>query len=272
MKTAMFVLLFLFCQSSFASFEKSATGGRSVGMGGSLVGLSSDVWGAFGNPSGFAGVLDRSLSLFMTPGQFGMTELSRMSFSYVEPTGLGIFALSGNRFGFDLYRETTVGVSYSSYLLPDLGTGITLNYHSLTIQNYGTASTLSVDLGLLVDLTDAASWGFAVSNITNSSIGKLKERLPQVFSTGIAYRPITDLHVVLNVVKEVRHPMELQAGVEYRILDLVALRGGTSTEPSTMNVGIGLSYSFVNVDYALSTHAELGSSHHFSLILNLGDL
>jgi hypothetical protein len=93
-----------------------------------------------------------------------------------------------------------------------------------------------------------------------------------VYSTGIAFQPVRDAAITASVVKDIRFPAELHLGVEYTFVEMVALRAGTTSDPNTLNAGVGVSYSFAQIDYALSSHSELGMTHQFSLSLTLGDL
>ncbi len=241
-------------------------------MGNSLVALTGNEWSAFVNPAGLRTIHERTMSLFYVPQPFEIKELAHGAASYVEPTTLGTFALSGSRLGFELYRETRIALSYSDEFISAVKGGVTVNYYSVSIQNYGSAGTIGVDLGLLVDVSDEVRWGFAAFNLNAPKIGAAKEKLPQVFSTGISFSPINEAVLAASIEKDVRFPVELHIGVEYSLLEMIALRAGTTSDPNTLNAGIGIKYSFAQFDYAFSSHGELGMTHQFSLSLKLGEL
>jgi len=267
-----FVALLMLGHPAFAAFESYTPGARSIGMGGVSVALVNNEWAAFANPGVLNSLQQRSISVFFSPQPFGLKELSRGSFSYVEPTSVGRFGLSGSRFGFALYRETALGVSYGNSVSDAFEYGLTLTYYSLIIQNYGTDWTLGVDVGALVHISDQVSSGFAAFNVNAPTIGTANEKLPQVYSTGIAYQPIPEATLGIALVKDIRFPTEFHVGLEYAIFDVVALRGGLTNEPATMNAGVGISYSFVKFDYAFSSHVDLGTTHDLSISLLLGSL
>ena len=270
--------LLLFCgvilcsQPGVAAFEPFACGSRSSAMGQSLVALRGNGWSAFENPAVLQTVVTRTLSVHYVPQPFELKELARVAASYVEPTAWGSLALSASQFGFELYKETRVVLSYGDDILPSISAGVNLNYYSLSIRNYGSASTFGVDVGLLVDVSERVQWGFATFNLNAPAIGAAKEKLPQVFSTGVAFHPIDDATLTAGIVKDVRYTGELRFGVEYVLLEMVAVRAGTTNEPNTLNAGIGIGYAFIQLDYAFSSHNELGVTHQFSLSLSLGDL
>ena len=259
-------------QAASAAFERTNQGGRSVAMGGASVSLPHEVWASFSNAGSLPTINQRVLSLSYSPQRFGLPELARGSFSFVEPTSFGTFALSGQRFGFELYREVTAGLSYGRSIVDGFFAGLVINYYSLAIQNYGSAGTIGVDVGILTELSSQVWWGATAFNLNSPTIGRSRESLPQVYSTGVAYQPIPEAVLSLALVKDIRYASEFQIGIEYSIIPGVALRGGMSSEPSILNAGIGVRYAFVQLDYAFSESSDLGLEHQISISLMLGDL
>jgi hypothetical protein len=270
MERTLLLLVVLSTMQGYAAFERTPHGSRSAAMGGSLVALGNNEWAAFTNPAALRTLNSPTLSLSYAPQIFGVKELSHVATSIASPTPVGTFALSASRFGFELYKETRVALSFAEEVTGTLRGGVTINYNSLTIQNYGSASTFGVDVGLLVDVVDDVRWGFAAMNLNAPTIGVPKEKLPQVFVTGIEYEPVSNARIHASVSKEIRFPIELHAGAEYKIEEIVALRAGTTSDPSTLNAGVGIEYAFAKIDYAFSSHPELGVTHQFSLSLNVG--
>lgn len=272
MMRSLILALFFFPHAAFPAFERMNHGSRAAAMGNSLVALAANEWSAFVNPAGLQTIRERTISLFYVPQPFEIKELSHGAVSYVEPTSFGAFAVSGSTLGFELYRETRIGISYSDEFVKAVKAGVNLNYYSVSIQNYGSAGTIGIDVGLLVEISDEVRWGFAAFNLNAPKIGAAKEKLPQMFSTGVTFAPVSEAIIAASLVKDVRFPVELHMGVEYSLLEMIALRAGTTSDPNTLNAGIGIKYSFAQFDYAFSSHGELGMTHQFSLSLKLGDL
>jgi hypothetical protein len=266
------IALLVLVQSAPAAFEKMTNGGRANGMGGVIAGTSGDPWGALDNPASLPTMADRTLAFYYTPGMMGLTELSRTSVAFVEPFQTGGIAFSASRFGFDLYREVTAAISLGIAPMKDFRFGVTIHYCHLTIRDYGSAGTLKLDAGVQIAVTGEMVYAFCVSNLNAGTIGSTKERLPQVFSTGIMYHPVPGACIGLDIVKDIAFPANLRLGVEYIMVALVALRAGVSSEPSGVSGGIGLVTSLFQLDYAISSHPDLGMSHHLSLAVNFGGL
>jgi hypothetical protein len=272
MKHVLIVLLTCIHCEVYAAFEHLVRGSSAIAMGGTSSAVTHNPWMAVLNPGGLPTVESRVISFDYSPQPFGLKELSHGSFSYVEPTAVGTFAASGSRFGFELYRELDLQASWGSTISDALSAGVSLHYYSLSIEHYGSAQTLGVDVGFLAHVTDQIQWGFAAFNINGPTIGSAKERLPQVFVTGVAYSPTPEMTLAVDLEKDVRFPLEMHAGVEYVFLDLLAVRAGTISDPSLLSAGIGIHYSLVQLDYAFTHHPDLGGTHQLSLSLHLEEL
>ena len=251
------------------AFEPFAEGARSAGRGEAVAACSGDAWIVFLNPAALSTLTGRTLSLTIVPHRFGLKELGRASFVYVEPLLWGVLSLGGTRAGFELYRELTLRGACGVSIPGDLSIGLAVTWYHLSIAGYGSAWTVGVDAGLRLDLSDGIAWGVAASNINAPAIGRAKEEIPRGFSTGVVVSPLEAVQLSLDLTKEDRYPPSLRVGVEVSVLEMLALRCGTSTDPSNLSCGLGLSWGFVQIDYALTDHPVLGMTHFFTCSLSL---
>lgn len=266
------LIMLLASSNAFAAFDRRGQGSPLMVFGGGLVASTGNPWAHFANPAILNTLPHRFLSASYSPQPFGLKELSYGAFSFVEPTSIGGFCVSGSRFGFELYREVTVSASFATTITDGFSAGANVNYYSLAIENYGSASTFGVDVGGLLAISDDVRWGFSALNLNVPAIGAAKERLPQVFATGVSYSPFEAGTVAVDLVKDIRYPMEFMIGIEYAVIEPVRLRTGTSVEPSLLNAGIGIAFSFIQLDYGFSSHTELGLTHQASLTFLLDEL
>jgi len=102
-------------------------------------------------------------------------------------------------------------------------------------------------------------------------LGSSKEKLPQIFSTGFVYRPIEKFSICADYQKELRYDASPRFGFEYWMIEEVAVRGGVSNEPSLFTGGFGVRYLLFQVDYAFSSHQELGGTHQVSISIRWGE-
>lgn len=251
-----------------AIYSQSGPGARQTAMGNSGVALADDAFSVFNNPAGLAQMDWRELAVFYSPSPFGLKELSSACAAWHEPVGYGSLAAGFTTFGFQMYRENTVllGVSHKfrSVLL-----GLTVNYHTVSIINYGTASAFYFNLGALVTLTNEVSWGLCVSNVTRSTVGGEAGQLPYGFSSGLAFSPSEDMVISASAVKQEGFAYDLRGGIEYLPVPFIALRSGFSSETNRFSAGLGIIYKWIQLDYAVFTHDDLGLTHQIGLVIGI---
>lgn len=249
---------------SFASFEVNGSAARYHALGKAYVGMANTPDAIFSNCSGLAQTNQPSAVLFYT-NLFGMKELAYGSLAAAFPTPLGYFGAGLINFGNESYREQSFLLSYNRSIGSKFYYGVNLHYMKLQIDGYGSDFSTSLDVGWLIKIAPQLQWGFFTSNITRSDLGSNSEPLPQTFSMGFSYQPIKPVVLNLDFFKETTFPMELRAGIEYNLFQRIALRSGFSTAPAQFSAGFGLLLSFIEIDYAITTHADLGLTHYFSV-------
>ncbi len=241
-------------------------------MGGVSVAIAQDPWAIRTNPSLAASLAELSVSAAYSPSWLGIRELSRSSFAGAVPTPIGTFACSGAWFGFSLYRETSVSLTYATAMDTRFWLGVAAEFYHLRIERYGTAWTLGFDLGISYALMPEVLLGAAVVNVNAPRIGACHEPLPQEFSAGVTYTPIHGMALSLELNRELGFPAGVCAGVSCSILECITVRAGATDEPETYSAGAGVSLGSVCFDYGMSSHPDLGISHHVSLTLFPGSL
>ncbi|MBK8552853.1 MAG: hypothetical protein IPL53_18040 [Ignavibacteria bacterium] len=264
------VISILTVKSSYSQFENTDIGARPVGLNGAFTSLSNNSLAVFYNPAGLGQLKYREISAFYGPSPFGIGEVSTAALTYSEPLNFGTLGLGLKTFGFDLYRETNFIISYGNSFKEKIFYGLNFNFYDLNIQNYNSASTFGADIGALAYLTGFLKWGFFVKNITGSEIGESRQKLAQVYKTGLTFQPNNDLNLVLEIEKDVKFPLAFRGGLEYFINEYIDLRAGTGTQPASFTGGISINYSLFQIDYSIYNHQDLGITNQGSVTLNFG--
>lgn len=259
-------LLLLFSSVALASFEDLGGGTRATGMGGAYVAMAEGAETLFHNPAGLGVMTHRELTLLYC-NPFGLKGLTYGTGVGVLPTRIGVLGLGFQSFGNRLYKESSFILSYGNPYRGDLWYGFNLRYMRLEIQGYGSDGTLGIDVGLLIRLSREIKWGFLARNPNRPTLGKKKEDLPQVYSTGLSLKLSRDILLALELYKDVRFPLEVRFGTEFKVLKSLHLRTGVSSNPSRFSTGTGISIGHLQIDYAFYTHQDLGSTHQISLTL-----
>jgi len=263
-----FTIQLNFSSQCFASFEDLGIGAQYQAMGGTSVAFANTADAAFRNCSGLAQTQGYAFSFYYS-NLFGIKELNLGTFSGAIPTNWGTLGLAAKTFGNKLYSENEYIFSYANKFFHSVYFGVSVRYMDLSISRYGSDATIGLDCGFIAPLSSKVNWGFWGHNLNRPHLGSKKEPLPQSFVTGIHLKPIEAFFANFEVYKDTQFPVELRCGIEYTLLNHLALRSGFSTEPSRFSAGFGVFISIVKVDYAFTTHNDLGATHHFSFSFNL---
>lgn len=269
-KTWLTVCFLLVSISGYSQFENKETGAKGSGLGGAYSSLGTSAWTIYANPAGLSSVLYREVGFFYT-NAYGLKELQTISAVYAEP--FQTFTLGGGiqQFGDEIYREMTASISFAhSPLNLPISVGYTANYHSLVIQNYGSASSWSVDAGIFYQPMEWMNIGISIFNLTQNTIGQSEEKLPVVWRTGTAIRLIQDIYLTTELYKQTGFSADWRTGFIYGIHENLTIFSGFGTEPSSLSAGFTLHYIGSDFDYSISNHPQLGLSHGISIGYNFG--
>ena len=260
-----FLLLLLI--SSHLCFGQSLPGARQVALAHSEISYSSDPFSLFNNPAGLSLLSQREIGLYYSPSPFGVSEMSNAYGAFAEPTVYGTFSAGFSIYGFELYKQTQIAVGYGRKIYDNFYIGGTLIYQNLSIKNYGTKGSVYFNAGGIANITDKLGFGFAVENLTRTTVSEDANQIPTVFWGGFHLKVIKEFILSAALSKEVGYNPSIRLGAEYSLLDYINLRFGTHNEPNSFTGGFGVIYEFMQVDYAVSSHPDLGLTHQFGLIV-----
>ena len=247
-----------------ASFELKGNSARVQAMGQAYIGLANTPDAIFSNCGGLALIKHPSFSLYFTR-PYGMKELLQGTLSATLPTPFGSFGTGVNHFGNELYQEQSLLLSYSHSIRQKFSWGINLHYMKLQIAKYGSDFSYGIDLGFLTKISQRVNWGFCATNINRATFKNGSEYLPQTFASGVSILPLHDFIINFDIFKDTDFPLELRMGIEYLLFQRIAFRAGFSDEPSQFCFGFGLLFSYFTLDYAVTSHIDLGLTHYFSM-------
>jgi hypothetical protein len=242
-------------------------GAKQISLSNSDVALSNDVFSLFNNPAGLAQLNWREVGIYYSPSPFGITELANGYVAYLEPTSFGSLSLGAMTYGFELYRESKLLLSYANRFQKKFFFGFTFNLHTVNIQNYGSDLSYYVNAGVLIYLLDNLRFGFYFDNLNRATFSSDKEQLPTIIKAGFSYDALMDLALNFSIEKDIRYKPSFQFGVDYDLIENLSLRIGFSNNPANYSAGIGINYSLFNLDYAVFSHNDLGITHQFGLII-----
>ncbi len=271
---------------ALAAFENVDTSPRARGMGDSGVATADDAFAPYFNPAGMANQVGYALgNSYVKPYQLDFTD--QLYFGGVMPVGrygglgFGLRRFATTYDGVDLHNETTFTLAHGIRLYEDLHTtvdvGTALNFYRLefgeTVSGIdpGDAGAVGGDVGLLVTLHRRTRLGVMVKNVNNPTIGLDNEELTQRLHAGLAYEPYDGVTTVFEIESALGYDPQYHGGVEFTVLDRLALRAGVLSNPNKMTAGFGYVFEGFGVDYAFSSGGGiLKPSHQFGMTFAWG--
>jgi hypothetical protein len=251
------------------SFSQEPPGAKQIALSHADISASDDVFSIFNNPAGMSLINYRQIGFFYSPAPYGVKELSYAYAAYSEPFSFGSLSGGFSIYGYELYKETNFAIGFGRMIAPNFYLGLTAAYRNISIKNYGSKGVLFINAGTIFKLTNQIGLGISLENITRSKISNDSNDIPTVFWFGLDLNLVKDFIFYTAIKKELNYNPSLRLGVEYSILDFLKLRIGAGSDPNNYSSGIGILYQFLQADYSISSHADLGVTHQFGLIIFL---
>jgi hypothetical protein len=247
---------------SSAAFEKKFFGSRYIGSG--YTGIASNL-ARFPTLNNSANLNDIETPGVHLHGQdfYGIKPLYLAALDmhaklWSIPCGVGTI-----QYGNDNYKELTIKTGFGKDY-GNLKIGITINFHSLQIRNYGETNTLGFSVGCNYRIHNKVLFGMLLDEFNQPSLGSSGEKIPQCFIVGFELLPEKDTRLRMDIMKSSRDPFTYHFGMEYNLNNKLLICFGYREKIDAMTCGIVLSYFRLEVGYAMNYHLVLGVSNTIS--------
>ena len=233
-------------------------GPRLTAMGNNGAAIT-DIWSLQANPSAIIRIEKPAVSLNYIKHLFS-NEVSTQAFVAVVPFKDNFFGASFQRYGFSEYFESKAGFAYAKRFGDKLSIGINGNYHQIKINNYGASNGFSVDVGTLYQINKKFTIGAFVSNPSKQKYNnnQISIEIPTSINLGASYFASDKVLIATSISKNLSHSIDVSLGIDYKIIELLSLRGGLSAKPFKQYAGFGLNYKKLLLDMATTYDANLG--------------
>lgn len=233
-------------------------------MGNAGVALQ-DIWSAQKNQAGIATLKNPKIA-FAYNNEYGISNFNTKSVVFAFPLKNYVLGAGFQTYGVENYNETKSSLSLAKAISPKLLLAFGLNYHQLQIENYGSAKSLTFDVGLQYEIFNKLWLGTHISNPNQSNYGDdTEQNISTNIQFGASYYFSNQLLISSEIEKAIANEVDIKFGISYQLAKLIALRCGTSVNPFKQYVGFGLNYEKLNVDIAVSSHQILGISPQISI-------
>jgi len=264
------VLLSALLTTTFAQLTNEVVGARAIGSANASINYT-DVWAAHNNIAGLAEFKGTQVGAGFN-NRFGVSGFNTMSLAAAHQIGETTTALTIKRFGDNLYNESVIGIG-AAHRLDFVSLGLKANILQVAIDELGSKTNVALEFGGLVHVNDEITVGANIFNLNQAKIANYNdERFSTVLKAGLTYHPSDKLFATIEAEKDVEYKHNVKVGLEYFVIEKLAVRTGFSTLNQNISFGLGLKLNKFDIDYALSYHNQLGVSNAISLgyIINKG--
>lgn len=247
-------------------------GARAAALGNASVTLT-DVWAVGNNVAGL-GQLNRPVAGVYAENRYMLSALNTVAIAAAMPLGAvendkaqnGVVGVELQRFGGKLYNEQRVGAGYG-YRGGLVSVGARLDMLQLSIEGLGSRQAVALSLGGQAELVPKRLvFGAYLYNLNQAKLAEYQdERVPTTLKAGLSYRPTTKVSLNIETEKDVEQDADFKAGLEYRVIEKLALRAGFRTLTEETTGGLGFQAGALQIDYAAAWHAALGLSQHVGI-------
>jgi len=257
-------VFFIFCH--IVKSENGPLGARASALGKVSV-LHKDLWSVENNPAamGFVKSFGGGIS-YKSP--FLLNEFATKAAVISYPTENGAFGLHLKQFGYALFNENKLGLSYGQQLGKNIALGIQLSYLKTQINegNYTNKSAVSGSVGIFAKPSDEFTLAAVIINPNRAKYSDYQdERYPTYLKMGVGYHFSDKVILMAEVEKDIDHMAQAKFGVEYKAIDILHFRAGYASNPSISSFGFGLKLNDFKLDFSSSFHNTLGFSPQVSL-------
>lgn len=273
MKHTLYLIIILIARVP-AAFERIPQSPLATGSAFSFflpTGSSTDF---LSHPAGLSHLHGIALSAFNS-SPFQMAALNQNGITLAVPLNSSVLGAGFATLGRTQYQETVVTVGAGRETGTDLDAGILLSFVELYIANYGTDRTFAMTVSASYALAEGAQWSLLYRNLNRPRVGRSREILPQVISTGLTFSPLASVTSTFELENDLAFKNRYKFGLRWQPLSHITSATGFATHPAQFTAGIALQFTRLNpsyevrISYGLATHPELAISQVVSLQLGL---
>lgn len=281
-KTLVILLLIISTKGGLiyaGAFDYVGLGARAQGMGDAFTAVADDLSSVIYNPAGLSHITENEV--FVSYRDFynlGLLTESHIGLSIPNNNWNVCFSYhrigTTDRIKFTNYSENTYyfTVATSLFGVENFYGGWNFKYHSVISENK--ASGYGLDGGLLYKFVEQnINLGLTVSDITGTNIRwdtQTTDNIPLTFRVGASYNILKNMVASLDYLSNGK----INFGTELWLFEsqILGLRTGASNVFSDKNVlclGVSLSFTGIQIDYAINKHYSLDFTHYLSLHLRI---
>ncbi len=270
----LFVLVFhlLFCPVAsplFAGGLWRAAGARQAGMDHCSVALTG-FWSVENNLAGMTTV-NRLTAGMGFQNRYLSPHLGTSDLAIVYPATFGNIGINVRYFGYSLFHEMKIGISYARKFGPNVSMGVQMDYLQTGLGDiYGHHDNFTFAIGLQAHVSGECVLGIYVYNPVPVKLADYAdEKIPAIFRFGLSWHFSRNLLATAEAEKNTAfQPVVLRGGIEYIFKKQFFFRAGIGTSGDVFAFGFGWHFKKLNINLASTMHQTLGFSPQGSIIFH----
>jgi hypothetical protein len=148
--------------------------------------------------------------------------------------------------------------------------GVNFILYQLKIDNYGAAYAPGLSASMRYNINDNWDWVTTIRNINAPKIGDIKEKLPQVVTTGF----VVKMHEIITFATEWEQDLEYDGAVKFGIsvepIKHLGISVGYISDPGQLTAGLSIKLNKIYFEYGTITYNDLGLfTHQLGIGVNL---
>ncbi|MBV6647100.1 MAG: hypothetical protein KI790_16705 [Cyclobacteriaceae bacterium] len=245
-----------------------SVGARHAGLGGSSVSLG-DSYSLFNNVGGL-GRVDATTAFVSYQNRFNLSEFQVVAGGFVYQTKPANFGVSFYRFGDELFSQQKASLHIGNKIQM-VSLGASLSFVQYHIESLGSRTKAVIEVGGVVEILPQLILGASVFNINQTNLTE-NQSIPFMMKAGLSYHPTPALMINIETEKDLELDAFFKAGLEYHLIEKVALRTGFRAHPFRGSIGAGFSLKRFQLDYAFSDLSGIGSIYDLSISYAIGKI
>ena len=175
------------------------------------------------------------------------------------------FGFHFRNFGNTIYQEKTAGISYGQNLKDVLSVGLSVHLYNIAIAGYQSSTAIGLTVGSVCNLNGQMQVALLFQNINSPSIYKCSDSLPECFSLGARYIPLSKIELCGELFKDTEFPFSLRVGTIIKPAKFVDLKFGTQLNPDRYSAGISIYWKKLSMDFAFQHHQILPHTFYYGI-------
>ncbi len=216
--------------------------------------------------------------LSLVPGQafslnyqrlYNLSELDQISIAFSCDCGFAILGIIYSNFGeSDIFVHNSFSLAMSKTFRDYLALGFRMDYEWVSFdERYDDLDRSSLALGVAYIHADFVLH-IALSEINNPRFSDRDRKTEPGYRVGLSFLSIKSLVVNLETSGRKNGAQRYHFGQEIKLEKRLYIRFGLVTNPTLPCGGLGLNLDRFSLDYAISSHNELGESHSLGMTVN----